>query len=584
MMSSTQLRHTSGFLKDLADQSADMLAQEDPTLYGILHDEYLRQASVLSMVASSSVIHPSVLACEAMISTNVTAEGYPGARFHAGCINIDRIEQLAIDRAKAAFRAEYANVQPLSASAANLAVICSLLKPGDTLLGMALGSGGHLTHGSKPSLTGQFFNAVGYGVNESCRIDFDEVRALARQHRPKLIICGATAHPRIVDWGRFREIADEVGAYLLADITHIAGLVAAGEHPSPVDVAHVTTMQLIVRVREAFHVDLPLPALFETPTIAALAETIEGLIRAGRSDAAPVIKPVPRDERLPLSFAQQRLWFLDQLDPHSSTYNRSFAVRLTGPLNPESLEQSLREVIRRHEVLRTTYPTVDGEAHQIIAPVSGFTVRVLDLRQLPPHARDEVARRLVADEARRPFDLAGGPLVRASLLRLDAALHVLILSQHHINTDAWSNDVFAREVSTGYGAFSNGLPSTLADLSIQYADFATWQREWLERETLDRQLSFWKEELKGVPPSLELPTDRPRLAVQTFRGATKTFGLSKRLLESLKALSQDQGATLFMRPSSSWRARLLPHCGRSSHTASPLRRAVIRPLTSLSRS
>jgi glycine hydroxymethyltransferase len=241
-MSVTQLHQASGFLKDLADQSADMLSQEDPTLYGILHDEYLRQASVLSMVASSSVIHPSVLACEAMISTNVTAEGYPGARFHAGCVNIDRIEQLAIDRAKAAFGAEYANVQPLSASAANLAVICSLLKPGDTLLGMALGSGGHLTHGSKPSLTGQFFNAVGYGVNESCRIDFDDVRALARQHRPKLIICGATAHPRIVDWVRFREIADEVGAYLLADITHIAGLVAAGEHPSPIDVAHVTTM------------------------------------------------------------------------------------------------------------------------------------------------------------------------------------------------------------------------------------------------------------------------------------------------------------------------------------------------------
>jgi glycine hydroxymethyltransferase len=241
-MSLTQLRQKSGVLKDLADQSVEMLAQEDQTLYGILHDEYLRQANVLSMVASSSVIHPSVLACEAMISTNVTAEGYPGARFHAGCINIDRIEQLAIDRAKAAFQAQFANVQPLSASAANLAVIGGLLRPGDTLLGMALGSGGHLTHGSKPSLTGQFFNAVGYGVDESCRIDFDEVRALAREHRPKLIICGATAHPRIVDFGRFREIADEVGAYLLADITHIAGLVVAGEHPSPIDVAHVTTM------------------------------------------------------------------------------------------------------------------------------------------------------------------------------------------------------------------------------------------------------------------------------------------------------------------------------------------------------
>jgi glycine hydroxymethyltransferase len=241
-MSLTQLTQTSGVLRDLADQSVEMLSREDPTLYGILHDEYLRQANVLSMVASSSVIHPSVLACEAMISTNVTAEGYPGARFHAGCKHIDRIEQLAIDRAKAAFQAKYANVQPLSASAANLAVISGLLRSGDTLLGMALGSGGHLTHGSKPSLTGQFFNAVGYGVDDSCRIDFDDVRALARQHRPKLIICGATAHPRVVDFGRFREIADEVGAYLLADITHIAGLVVAGEHPSPIDVAHITTM------------------------------------------------------------------------------------------------------------------------------------------------------------------------------------------------------------------------------------------------------------------------------------------------------------------------------------------------------
>ena len=166
-MSLTELRQKGGILKDLAHQSVEMLSRDDPTLYGILHDEYLRQADVLSMVASSSVIHPSVLACEAMISTNVTAEGYPGARFHAGCKHIDRIEQLAIDRAKAAFRAEFANVQPLSASAANLTVICSLLRPGDTLLGMALGSGGHLTHGSKPSLTGQFFNAVGYGVNDT---------------------------------------------------------------------------------------------------------------------------------------------------------------------------------------------------------------------------------------------------------------------------------------------------------------------------------------------------------------------------------------------------------------------------------
>lgn len=240
-MSLTQPRQKGGVLQDLAQQSVEMLSLEDPVLHGILHEEYLRQANVLSMVASSSVIHPSVLACEAMISTNVTAEGYPGARFHAGCQYIDQIEQLAIDRAKAAFKAKFANVQPLSASAANLTVICGLLKPGDTLVGMALGSGGHLTHGSKPSLTGQFFNAVGYGVNDNGLINFDEVRALAQQHRPKLIICGATAHPRVVDFKKFRDIADEVGAYLLADITHIAGLVAAGEHPSPIDVAHITT-------------------------------------------------------------------------------------------------------------------------------------------------------------------------------------------------------------------------------------------------------------------------------------------------------------------------------------------------------
>ena len=305
-------------------------------------------------------------------------------------------------------------------------------------------------------------------------------------------------------------------------------------------------MQLIVRVREAFHVDLPLPALFDAPTVAGLAKSIESLIGAGGSDAASVMKPVSRGGRLPLSFAQQRLWFLDQLEPHSTAYNRTFAVRLTGPLNLESLQQSLREVIRRHEVLRTNYPSVDGEAQQIITAASGFTLRLFDLDGLPPHERGDMARRLVSADVHRPFDLASGSLVRACVIRVDDAQHVLVLSQHHINTDAWSNGVLAHEISTGYEAFSNGLPSPLSELSIQYADFAAWQRERLEGETLEKQLSFWKEELRGVPPSLELPTDRPRPAVQTFRGATRTFRLSKQLAESLKELSQKESATLFM--------------------------------------
>src|SRR5262249_8933259 len=152
----------------------------------------------------------------------------------------------------------------------------------------------------------------------------------------------------------------------------------------------------------------------------------------------------------------------------------------------------------------------------------------------------------IAEDASRPFDLASGPLVRARVLRLDEADHVLVLSQHHVNTDAWSNGVLAHEVSAGYEAFSNGLPSPLGELSIPYADFATWQREWLAGETLEKQLSYWKEELKGVPPSLELPTDRPRPSEQTFRGRTQTFLLSKHLSESVKELSQREGATLFM--------------------------------------
>lgn len=224
-----------------AQQGIESLHDDDPLLYQLLHREHQRQGRVLTMVAASSIADPAVLACESMVLANVTTEGYPGARFHAGCAVVDEIEQLALARARAAFGAVYANVQPHSGSSANEIVLFSLLRPGDTLLGQELSAGGHLTHGARASVAGQYFQAVGYGLGPDGLLDYDQVARLAHAHRPRLIICGASAYPRTIDFARFRAIADEVGAYLLADISHIAGLVASGVHPSPIPHAHFTT-------------------------------------------------------------------------------------------------------------------------------------------------------------------------------------------------------------------------------------------------------------------------------------------------------------------------------------------------------
>ena len=228
-------------LLPLVQEGMDRLRTDDAELYDLLEREVIRQTGVLAMVAASSIADPSVLVCEGTATTNVTTEGYPGARFHAGCGVVDEIERLAIARARAAFRAQYANVQPHSGSSANCIVMFSVLEPGDTILGLELEAGGHLTHGAKASVSGRYFNAVGYGLDESDRIDYDQVHRLAVEYEPKLIICGASAYPRTIDFKRFREIADGVGALLLADISHIAGLVVTGEHPSPIDHAHFTT-------------------------------------------------------------------------------------------------------------------------------------------------------------------------------------------------------------------------------------------------------------------------------------------------------------------------------------------------------
>jgi len=232
---------TKTVLPEFARRGLEMLSERDPELYDLLEQEHHRQVNTLMMVAASSGADPSVLACEGTAMSNVTTEGYPGARFHAGCEFVDRMERLAIERAKTAFQARYANVQPHSGSSANEIIMFALLKPGDKILGLDLDCGGHLTHGSKASISGNYFRAIGYGLDSQGFIDYEQVARLAAEHKPKLIITGASSYPRIIDFQRFRAIADEVNAFMLADISHIAGLVVAGEHPSPINHAHFTT-------------------------------------------------------------------------------------------------------------------------------------------------------------------------------------------------------------------------------------------------------------------------------------------------------------------------------------------------------
>ncbi|HEU4556634.1 MAG TPA: condensation domain-containing protein, partial [Longimicrobium sp.] len=303
--------------------------------------------------------------------------------------------------------------------------------------------------------------------------------------------------------------------------------------------------RVVSRIRDVFAIELPLRALFERPTVAELAVRVEEMRRAELPVLPPVV-PTERTGTLPLSFSQERLWFIDRLEPESTTYSIPAAWRLEGALDEAALERSLSEIVRRHETLRTVFREVDGSPVQVIAPFDGFVLPVEDLSGLGEADREAVVRHRVGEEAARPFDLAAGPLVRAGLLRLGAEDHVLLLSMHHIVSDGWSMGVLFRELSALYEAYLAGRESPLSELTVQYADYAVWQREQLEGEVLDRQLAYWKERLAGAPELLELPTDHPRPPVQTYRGASVLVELSPELLERLQALGRSEGATLYM--------------------------------------
>ncbi len=248
----------------------------------------------------------------------------------------------------------------------------------------------------------------------------------------------------------------------------------------------------------------------------------------------------------PLSFAQQRLWFIDQLQPGNSAYNISQPMRLIGCLNVAALEQSFNEVVRRHEVLRTTFTVVDGQPLQVIATNLSFKLVVIDLQELSQKQRETDVLRLASEEAQQPFDLTKGPLLRVTILQLAAEEYALLLTMHHIVADGWAIGVLIHEIATLYQAFSHGKASPLSEVSIQYADFAVWQRQWLQGERLETQLAYWQKQLGGKLPVLELPSNHPRSHIQTFSGARETLVLPKTLSEKLKALNQRQGITLFM--------------------------------------
>ncbi|MBD2502163.1 non-ribosomal peptide synthetase [Anabaena azotica] len=266
--------------------------------------------------------------------------------------------------------------------------------------------------------------------------------------------------------------------------------------------------------------------------------------KTSASSVESAITPISREENLPLSFAQARLWFLYKLEGATATYNMTGALALKGSLNVEALKQAIGEILQRHEVLRTCFREVDGVPVQVIDPHPQWDLPIIDLQQFSEPETE--ARRLVHLEGQTPFDLSQSPVLRVTLLRLQPQKHILIINMHHIAADGWSIGIFTRELSMLYTAFCMGEPSPLPELPIQYADFAVWQKQWLTGDVLARQISYWKQQLAGAPPLLELPTDRPRPPLQTFKAGVELFKINQNLISQLRKRSQESGSTLFM--------------------------------------
>jgi amino acid adenylation domain-containing protein len=319
--------------------------------------------------------------------------------------------------------------------------------------------------------------------------------------------------------------------------------------------------RLIVAARDTFAVDVPLRCLFEAPTVAGMARAVDGILR-GTTVAPPAIQRSQRSEPAPLAFAQERMWYLEQLSPGSAGLGMPITIRLRGALDAAILERGLVEIVRRHEALRTAITTRDGRPVQVVDDNATLSLKLVDLADLEPSAREDAATRTAAATFAQAIDLERPPLLHATLVRMDTAHHLLLLHVHHIGFDGWSLGVFASELEALYRAFAAGDPSPLRELPFQYGDFALWQRQTLTQETLRDQLAYWRRQLEGSPALLALPTDRARPAVRTFSGHPEQIDLSVELTEALKSLSAREGATPFMTLLAAFKLLLARHSGQ----------------------
>ncbi len=308
--------------------------------------------------------------------------------------------------------------------------------------------------------------------------------------------------------------------------------------------------QVISQIRQTFRVEIPLICLFEKPTIAEIAASIETAMKAGQELVSPPIQRVPRNGELPPSFAQQRLWFLHQLASDSPAYNGCVAIHLNGVLDVAALEQSINEIISRHEALRTNFAVIEGKLVQVIHTSLTLTLPVIDLQELPEPLQQQQIQKIATENAQQSFDLSRDSLLRITLLKLAEKQHIFLLTIHHIVSDGWSTGIFIREVAALYEAFSQKQFSPLTELPVQYADFAVWQREWMQGEVLQTQLAYWKQRLSVNLPVLKLSdaaqTNSNPSPLQAFTGKKQTFELPASLTQALKILSQREGVTLFM--------------------------------------
>ncbi len=304
--------------------------------------------------------------------------------------------------------------------------------------------------------------------------------------------------------------------------------------------------QVLARVRDYLKIELPVRSLFESPTLEEFSQLIQEHISHGKQNELTAITKVSRAGELPLSFSQQRMWFFEQLSRGTSAFNIALGVRLTGALKAAALEQTFNEIIRRHEGLRTIFPELNRQPAQVIQPPSRFMLPVVDLSTVADEEREPQAARLAREETVRGFDLGKGPLVRPTLLRMSDHEHIVICTMHHIIGDGQSFEVVIAEMSQIYSAFSQGQPSALPELSLQYVDYAAWQQQWLQGEELELRLAYWRKQLADAPQRLSLPLTRPRPKVQKFGGANQEVKLSPQLTAALSELSRREGLTLFM--------------------------------------